>query len=153
MPKLRALDAALASDPAAASSKPRSWRGRARARPARTAQLGHVRRAESIGGYERWLPRRSGGRRHGALGAASAALGSLGAGDCERIERLLERAGLPIRAAGVDAELLLERMQLDKKADKSGLKLILLEGIGRAVVKPAPDAKLLRAVLREQLGS
>jgi 3-dehydroquinate synthetase len=42
-------------------------------------------------------------------------------------------------------------MQLDKKADKAGLKLILLRGIGRAVVSPAPDAAVLRAVLREQL--
>jgi 3-dehydroquinate synthase len=111
--------------------------------------FGHA--LESIGRYERWL--------HGeavAIGIAlaarsSAELGWIGAGDCERIERLLERAGLPIRAAGVDTDELLEHMQFDKKADQAGLKLILLEGIGRAVVSRAPDPALLRRVLQTQL--
>jgi 3-dehydroquinate synthase len=113
--------------------------------------FGHA--LESIGRYERWL--------HGeavAIGIAlaarsSAELGWIAAAECERIERLLEQAGLPIRATGIDADEVLERMQLDKKADQAGLKLILLEGIGRATVSRAWDAALLRRVLRAQLGS
>ena len=57
--------------------------------------FGHA--LEAIGHYERWL--------HGeavAIGMVlaartSAALGWLAARDCERIERLLERAGLPTK--------------------------------------------------------
>ena len=67
--------------------------------------------------------------------------------DCERIERLLERAGLPTDAAGVDPDELLEHMRGDKKADRSGLKLILHPGPRRAVVTraPAEDAAARRA--------
>ena len=107
--------------------------------------FGHA--LEAIGGYERWL--------HGeavALGIVlaartSAALNWIGAADCERIEALLANAGLPIAATGVDPDQVLDRMQLDKKADRTGVKLILVERLGRAVVAPAPDRSLLRAVI------
>jgi 3-dehydroquinate synthase len=114
--------------------------------------FGHA--LESIGAYERWL--------HGeavSLGImlaarTSAALGLLGDGDCERVERLLERAGLPVTAGeAVDPDLVLEHMQLDKKADKAGLKLILLERVGSAVVTRAPGRALLRSVLGARLAS
>jgi 3-dehydroquinate synthase len=111
--------------------------------------FGHA--LESIGKYERWL--------HGeavAIGTVlaartSEALGFIGEIDCERIERLFAAAGLPTSADGVDPDELLERMQLDKKADKKGLKLILIEKLGRAVVMPAPDRSLLRTVLAAEL--
>jgi 3-dehydroquinate synthase len=111
--------------------------------------FGHA--LESIGKYERWL--------HGeavAIGTVlaartSAALGWIGDTDCERIERLFAAAGLPTSATGVDPDLVLERMQLDKKADKKGLKLILIEKLGQAVVTPAPDRAVLRTVLAAEL--
>jgi 3-dehydroquinate synthase len=111
--------------------------------------FGHA--LEAIGHYERWL--------HGeavAVGMAlaartSAALGWIQNGDCERIERLLARAGLPTKAQGVDAGELLEHMRGDKKADRAGLKLVLIRAIGDAVVARAPAEDLLRAVLAEQL--
>jgi 3-dehydroquinate synthase len=111
--------------------------------------FGHA--LESIGNYERWL--------HGeavAIGMVlavrtSAALGWLTAQDCERVERLLERAGLPTKAPGVDLGELLDHMRGDKKADRSGLKLILVQALGEAVVARAPAEQKLRAVLAEQL--
>ena len=78
-------------------------------------------------------------------------MGSLDAADCKRIEKLLERAGLPTRASGVDPDALLEGMRGDKKADQAGLKLILIEALGHAVVTQAPAEAALRAVLAEQL--
>jgi 3-dehydroquinate synthase len=107
--------------------------------------FGHA--LESIGRYERWL--------HGeavAIGTVlaartSAALGWIESAECERIEHLFEAAGLPTAASGIDPDLVLEHMQLDKKADKKGMKLILVEKIGRAVVTPAPERSLLRAVI------
>jgi 3-dehydroquinate synthase len=111
--------------------------------------FGHA--LEAIGNYERWL--------HGeavAIGMAlaartSAALGWVPVVDCERIERLLRRAGLPTRAPGVDVADLLEHMQDDKKADRAGLKLILIRALGAAEVTRAPPDAELRAMLAGQL--
>jgi 3-dehydroquinate synthase len=111
--------------------------------------FGHA--LEAIGNYERWL--------HGeavAVGMAlaartSQALGWLDGRDCERIERLLARAGLPAKAPGVDAGELLEHMRGDKKADRAGLKLILIRTLGAAEVARAPRDLELTAVLAEQL--
>jgi 3-dehydroquinate synthase len=111
--------------------------------------FGHA--LEALGDYERWL--------HGeavAIGTVlaartSQALGSLDERSCERIERLLAGAGLPTRASGIDAAALLMAMRGDKKADKAGLKLILIEGLGNAVVARAPAEAKLRAVLAGQL--
>ena len=111
--------------------------------------FGHA--LEAVGNYERWL--------HGeavAIGMAlaartSVALGWLGERDCERIERLLERAGLPLMAPYIDTEELLAHMRGDKKADRAGLKLILIRAIGESVVTRAPPDDTLRAVLAEHL--
>jgi 3-dehydroquinate synthase len=111
--------------------------------------FGHA--LEAIGGYERWL--------HGeavAIGIVlaartSAALGWLPAGDCERIERLLARAGLPTKASEVNPAELLDRMRGDKKADRSGSRLILIRALGDAVVTRSPAEDTLRAVLAEQM--
>jgi 3-dehydroquinate synthase len=111
--------------------------------------FGHA--LEALGEYERWL--------HGeavAIGItlaarASAELGDLTSRDCERIEALLASAGLPTAAPGIELDALLERMQLDKKATRSGLKLIMLKSIGEATVTAAPTGPALRRVLEAQL--
>src|SRR5690606_25971738 len=111
--------------------------------------FGHA--LETIGGYERWL--------HGeavALGTrlaacASRALGWLDDDDCRRIESLLCLAGLPISAPDVAPQDVLRHMARDKKADRHGLKLVLLKGIGHGVVQPAPEDGLLLEVIREGL--
>ncbi len=111
--------------------------------------FGHA--LEAVTGFDRWL--------HGeavAIGMhlaarTSAALGMMGRGECDRIDMLLRRAGLPVHLSGVASADVLARMQLDKKADRRGLKLVLLERIGGAIVTAAPDAALIRAVLEDDL--
>jgi len=111
--------------------------------------FGHA--LEAVGHYERWL--------HGeavAIGIAlaartSAALGRLPPSDCARIEKLLVRAGLPTNAPGVVADELLDHMRGDKKADRAGLKLVLVEHLGKAVVARAPAEATLRGVLAAPL--
>jgi 3-dehydroquinate synthase len=156
MPKLRALDSAAVTyavrrsceiKAAIVAEDEREHGRRALLNLGHT--FGHA--LEAIGQYERWL--------HGeavAIGTVlaartSAALGSIGEPECERIEQLFAAAGLPTSAPGIDPDLVLERMQLDKKADRKGLKLILIEALGRAVVTPAPSRDLLRTVLAAEL--
>lgn len=111
--------------------------------------FGHA--LEAIGGYGRWL--------HGeavAIGTqmaarVSMALDHLDAGERARIERLFERAGLPTRAEGVTVDAVLDRMQLDKKAGAGGLRIVLLERLGRASVVAAPDAAILRTAIAAHL--
>ncbi len=49
-------------------------------------------------------------------------------------ERLLERAGLPVRIDGVTPEVALEHMRIDKKALGGRMRLILLRRIGESFV-------------------
>jgi 3-dehydroquinate synthase len=111
--------------------------------------FGHA--LEAIGHYERWL--------HGeavAIGMqmaanVSAELGMLERAEHERISRLLAKARLPNAAPDVDADEVLEHTQMDKKVARSGLRLVLLEAIGRAVLRPAPERSLLREAIACQL--
>jgi 3-dehydroquinate synthase len=111
--------------------------------------FGHA--LELLGRYERWL--------HGeavAIGMLMAANVSLALGwlDRERhgrIAALLRKARLPVEASGVGADDVLDSMQMDKKAGHEGLRLVLLEDIGRAVVVPAPAPDLLRRAITDQL--
>lgn len=111
--------------------------------------FGHA--LEALGRYERWL--------HGeavAIGIemaanVSAELGWLDKPARERISRLLKLARLPRAAPGITADDVLAQMQLDKKAARAGMRLVLLEGIGRAVLTSAPERVLLRAAIERQL--
>jgi 3-dehydroquinate synthase len=113
--------------------------------------FGHA--LEAIGGYGQLL--------HGeavAIGMQMAAetsreMGWLEARDCERVEALLRRAGLPVRAPDCDVDALLQRMQLDKKAGREGLRLVLLQRLGQAVVVSAPDSRVLEAVVSARVGA
>jgi 3-dehydroquinate synthase len=111
--------------------------------------FGHA--LEAIGNYETWLHGEAVGIGMVLAARTSLALGWLTARDCERIENLLARAGLPTTARGVDADQLLDHMRGDKKADRAGLKLILVRALGDAAVTPAPAEAVLRGVLAEHL--
>ena len=112
--------------------------------------LGHTfaHAIEAGSGYGAWL--------HGEAVAAGIVLASrmshrmgwLTGQDCERIERLLARAGLPIRApAALSAQRMLELMSVDKKIRRGRLRLILLRGIGDAVMTDEFDPESLRETL------
>ncbi|MFQ5642217.1 MAG: 3-dehydroquinate synthase [Thiogranum sp.] len=103
-------------------------------------------------GYGNWL--------HGEGVAAGMAMaadlsarhGWISAGDVERIRTLLVQARLPVDApVGMDREQFLELMAVDKKALDSGLRLILLDGIGRAKVCADFDSALLHQTLEHKL--
>ena len=99
-------------------------------------------------GYGTWL--------HGeavATGMCMAAtlserLGWIKRADVARIETLVQRAHLPVRAPiTLDPARMLEMMAVDKKAQDGRIRLVLLKAIGNAVVTADYDPALLREVL------
>jgi 3-dehydroquinate synthase len=78
----------------------------------------------------------------------SAALGRAPPADALRLAALLDRLGLPISLpTGLDANALLARMRLDKKAVSGQLRLILWRGIGRAeIVADVAEIAVLQAL-------
>ncbi|MDH3513828.1 MAG: 3-dehydroquinate synthase [Gammaproteobacteria bacterium] len=111
-----------------------------------TLNLGHTfgHAIETGLGYGKWL--------HGeaiAAGMAMAAdlsrrLGWLPAADVARIEKLIQRARLPVRApAAMLPARFLELMAVDKKVQDGRLRLVLLKRLGEAVVTDeCPPAEL-----------
>jgi 3-dehydroquinate synthase len=99
-------------------------------------------------GYGYWL--------HGEGVAAGMAMaadlsarhGWLANADLMRIRQLLVKAGLPVDPPPeIGRERFLDLMAVDKKALDSGLRLILLHGIGDAVISGDYDPRLLDATL------
>jgi 3-dehydroquinate synthase len=99
-------------------------------------------------GYGRWL--------HGEAVAAgmvmaadlSARAGLIGAADVRRVRELIARAGLPVAGpAEMSAQRYLELMAVDKKAAHGRVRYVLLEGIGRAVVRADPGERLVREAI------
>ena len=112
--------------------------------------LGHTfaHAIETGTGYGAWL--------HGEAVAAGIVLAArmshrmewLTGQDCERIERLFARAGLPTRApAELSPRRMLEVMSMDKKVRRGRLRLILLRGIGEAALTSEFDPEVLRETL------
>ncbi|HEY3078415.1 MAG TPA: 3-dehydroquinate synthase [Chloroflexota bacterium] len=87
----------------------------------------------------------------GLVGAAriGAALGVTPAALAGRQRELLERFGLSLRAAGVDASRLLAAVKLDKKVERRAVRWVLLEAVGRPLVRPDVPAELVDQVVRE----
>ncbi len=68
----------------------------------------------------------------------------------ERLRTLIERAGLPVKGPVLDAAdnagRYLELMRVDKKSEAGEIRFVLIDGPGKAVTRPAPDA-LVREVI------
>lgn len=107
--------------------------------------FGHA--IETALGYGVWL--------HGEAVAAGMVLASrlsllmgwLDPAELRRITKLLESAGLPVRAPDVEPARLLELMQMDKKVLRGNLRLILLRSIGRAAISDDYPEESLMEVL------
>ena len=102
-------------------------------------------------GYGQWL--------HGEAVACgmvmaselSARLGLMPRGFVERMQRLIERAGLPVRGPDLGAARYLDLMRVDKKAQGGEIHFVVIDSLGSAAVRTAPDA-LVREVLEAHAG-
>jgi len=93
-----------------------------------------------------------------AIGMAGAAriacrLGLLPSELAERQDALIARFGLPLRASGVDPAKVLSAMALDKKVKAGAVRWVLLEGIGRPVIRHDVPPELTEQVVRELLSA
>ncbi|MBC7214695.1 MAG: 3-dehydroquinate synthase [Burkholderiaceae bacterium] len=101
-------------------------------------------------GYGQWLHGEAVGAGMVLAAELSRALGLVDAAFTARLVRLIERAGLPVRAPVLDAKdnagRYLELMRVDKKAEGGAIRFVLIDGPGRAVLRAVPDAQV-RAVI------
>lgn len=87
----------------------------------------------------------------GLMGATrlSQLMGLVGPEVVERLGQLLARFGLPTSSAGLDLEALLAAMELDKKVREQTVRWVLLDGIGKTVIRPDVPPELVLQVLAE----
>ena len=97
-------------------------------------------------GYGQWL--------HGEAVACgmvlaselSVRLGLMPPAFVQRLRTLLLNAGLPVQAPPLSTARYLELMRGDKKAQGGDMRFVLIEALGRAVVRGAPDALVASAI-------
>jgi 3-dehydroquinate synthase len=98
-------------------------------------------------GYGRWLHGEAVGCGMVMAADLSMRLGLVGPDLVERLRLLCRRAGLPVRAPALGgAERWLELMRVDKKAEGGELRFVVLEAVGRAAVRTAPDALVRQTI-------
>ena len=111
--------------------------------------FGHA--IESYLGYGEWL--------HGeavATGMVMAAelsklMGWISENDLERTKKIIQRAQLPIKCPQIPLDDFLAYMAHDKKVLNGQLRLVLLRGLGQAVISKAFDVELMKqAILLNQ---
>ena len=78
-------------------------------------------------------------------------LGLLGSDNLDRIIKIFNNVGLPTKIDKIDPEELIDCIYLDKKIDLSGLRLILLNKIGKASIIQAPEKIKLISLLKKIL--
>ena len=113
--------------------------------------FGHA--IENAMGYGAWL--------HGEAVAAGTVLAAelsqrmhlINSSDVQRVRRLYARAGLPSMAPNLGTAEYLRLMGLDKKVEGGKIRFVLLERIGKAVVRSDVPAAVLAATLVECTGN
>ena len=108
--------------------------------------IGHA--LEAVSGYGRYLHGEA--VSVGMMGAAriSRGLGMVSDEMVRRQERILERFGLPTSAPDVDPEQVLQTMSLDKKTEAGSIRWVLLEDVGKAVVRRDVPQELVEETVR-----
>ncbi|MBQ1761955.1 MAG: 3-dehydroquinate synthase [Aquincola sp.] len=102
-------------------------------------------------GYGEWLHGEGVGCGMVMASDLSVRLGLMPPAFLDRMQRLVERAKLPVRGPALGAERYLELMRVDKKAEGGEIRFVLIEQLGRAVMRAAPDA-LVRETLAAHTG-
>ena len=98
-------------------------------------------------GYGAWLHGEAVGCGMVMASELSARLGLMPAGFVDRMHRLIERAQLPVLGpATMTGDRYLELMRVDKKAEDGEIRFVVIESLGQAGMRPAPDALVARVI-------
>ena len=103
-------------------------------------------------GYGEWLHGEAVGCGMVMAADLSARLGLMPEAFVERIRRVCERAGLPVRAPALGADRWLALMGLDKKTEAGQIRFVVIDRLGSARMQPAPEA-LVREVIAAHGGA
>jgi 3-dehydroquinate synthase len=107
--------------------------------------FGHA--VESATHYTQWLHGEAVGAGLLMAAAMSHESGLLDVGEVDRLRKLLERVGLPVRIDGVAPEVALEHMRIDKKVKGGRMRLVLLRAVGQSfVTADYPEPALQRTL-------
>ena len=97
-------------------------------------------------GYGAWLHGEAVGCGMVMASDLSVRLGFMPPAFLGRMHRLIERARLPVHGPDLGAERYLELMRVDKKSEAGEIRFVLIEGLGRAGLHPAPDAQVREVI-------
>ncbi|HYL70314.1 MAG TPA: 3-dehydroquinate synthase, partial [Candidatus Dormibacteraeota bacterium] len=112
--------------------------------------FGHA--LESATAYKEYLHGEAVGAGLVMAAVMSAACGLMPLTEATRVQRLIERAGLPTGTGTVSVPTMLEHMAIDKKVLGGRLRLVLLRGIGQAFLSADYPAALLERTLAQHSG-
>ena len=104
--------------------------------------VGHA--IEAVTGYTRFLHGEAVAVGMRAAGLISVELGLLSEDGFERQQRLIRACGLPETAPGLDADAVIEATLLDKKVAGGKVRWVLLERLGKAVLRDGVPADVVR---------
>ena len=112
--------------------------------------FGHA--VEAATHYTQWLHGEAIGA--GLLMAATMSheCGMVEAVQVDRLRRLLQRMGLPVKIEGVTPEIALEHMRIDKKVQGGRIRLVLLRSIGDSFVTADYSEQALQRTLSAHFG-
>ena len=97
-------------------------------------------------GYGEWLHGEAVGCGMVMAAELSARLGLIEVAYAERIQRIIERAGLPITGPRLGAPRYLDLMRHDKKSRAGAIRFVVIESPGRAGVRSADDALVIQVL-------
>jgi 3-dehydroquinate synthase len=97
-------------------------------------------------GYGEWLHGEGVGCGMVMAADLSVRLGLIDRHYAQRIARVVERAGLPVRGPRLGASRYLELMRVDKKTRAGEIRFVVIEAPGRAGVRTAPDAVVAQVI-------
>jgi 3-dehydroquinate synthase len=112
--------------------------------------FGHA--VESATHYTRWLHGEAIGAGLLMAAAMSHECGLIEAAPVDRLRKLLERVGLPVKIDGVPPGVALEHMRIDKKVQSGRMRLVLLRAIGDSFVTADYSEPALQRTLSAYFG-
>ncbi len=91
----------------------------------------------------------------GMMGAAHIAqkLDFMSKEDVRRQQKVIQEFGLPVSAPDIDAQAILDAIQLDKKVQQKEVRWVLLQGIGKTVITKEVPSEMVKEAIVELVGT